>query len=46
VVQSLFNLTFIAHIEAFMVNLYCYFNHSPKWHLEFKKLATIMEIKA
>jgi hypothetical protein len=44
-VQYSSNLIFIAHIEAFMVNLYDYFNHSPKQHLEFQKLVTIMETK-
>jgi hypothetical protein len=44
-VQSLSNLIFIAHIKASMVNLYNYFYHSPKQHLEFQKLVTIMETK-
>jgi hypothetical protein len=44
-VQYLSNLIFIAHIEAFMVNLYKYFTHSPKQQLEFQKLDTIMETK-
>ncbi len=44
-VQYLSNLTFITYIEAFMVNLYNYFNHSPKQLLKFQKLATTMETK-
>jgi len=34
VVQSLANLVFMAWIEMFMQNMYGYFNHSPKQHLE------------
>jgi hypothetical protein len=45
VVQYLSNLTFIACIEAFMVNMCNYFNHSPKQHLEFQKFVTTMETK-
>jgi hypothetical protein len=44
-VQYSSNLIFIAHIEALMVNLFNYFNHSAKQHLEFQKLVTIMETK-
>jgi hypothetical protein len=44
-VQYLSNFIFIACIEAFMVNMYNYFNHSLKQHLEFQKLDITMETK-
>ncbi len=34
VVQSQADLVFMAWIEMFMQNIYVYFNHSPKQHLE------------
>ncbi len=43
-IWSLFNLTFIVRIESFMMNFHGYFNHLPKWSLEFQKLVQIMEI--
>jgi hypothetical protein len=42
---SLVDLTFIAWIEMFMHNMYGYFNHSPKWHLDFWKLVQILDTK-
>jgi len=39
------DLTFIARIEVFMMNMYGYFNHSPKRHLEFYKLTQILKMK-
>jgi hypothetical protein len=42
-IQSLGGLIFIAKIKSFKLDMYGYFNHSPKWHLEFQKLAQIME---
>jgi hypothetical protein len=41
--QFLSNLTFFSHLDVFMTNLHSYFLHSPKHHLEFQKLVTIME---
>jgi hypothetical protein len=38
-VQSLGDLTFIAKIEGFMLNMYDYFNHSPKRHMGFQRFA-------
>jgi hypothetical protein len=43
--QSLGYLTFIAKIERYMLNTYGYFNHSPKRHLQFQKLAQTLETK-
>jgi hypothetical protein len=43
VVQSLFDLIFIARLESFMTSLYGYFNHSPKRHLECQRLAQTLE---
>jgi hypothetical protein len=45
VVQSLGNLTFITKIEGFMLNMYGYFSHSPKRHLEFQRLVQTLETK-
>ncbi len=39
------DLTFIARIEVFMMNMYGYFNHSPKRHLKFYKLTQIWKVK-
>jgi hypothetical protein len=44
-VQSLGNLTLITKIEGFILNTYGYFSHSPKRHLEFQRLAQILEAK-
>jgi len=44
-VQSLGNLTLITKIEGFILNTYDYFSHSPKRHLEFQRLAQILEAK-
>jgi hypothetical protein len=35
VVKFLEDLTFIAKIEGFMLNMYDYFNHSPTRHVQF-----------
>jgi hypothetical protein len=39
------NLTFIIKIEGFILNMYGYFSHSPKSHLEFHRLAETLETK-
>jgi len=44
-IQNLFNLPLVFCIENLLQCLYGYFNHSPKRHFEFTKLAKIMEIK-
>ncbi len=44
-VQSLANLVFITQIKMFMQNMCGYFNHSPKWHLEFQKLVQVLDTK-
>jgi hypothetical protein len=45
VVQFLKYLTFITKIEGFMLNMYGYFSHSSKRHLEFQRLAQTLETK-
>jgi len=45
VVQTLSNLPLVFCIENLLQYLYGYFNHSPKRHMEFTKLAKIMETK-
>ncbi len=44
-VQLLSNLPMVAKLEDFLQSLYSYFSSSPKQHLEFIKLANIMETK-
>jgi hypothetical protein len=44
-IQLLENLTFIGQIESFMMNMYDYFNHNPKRHLEFYKLVLTLKTK-
>jgi len=39
------NLTFIIKIEVFFKNMYGYFSHSPKRHLEFQRLVQTLKIK-
>jgi hypothetical protein len=39
------NLTLIIKIEGFFKNMYGYFSHSPKRHLEFQRLAQILKTK-
>ncbi len=41
--QSLSYLIFIARLKSFMINLYGYFSHSPKRHLEFQRLVHTLE---
>jgi hypothetical protein len=43
--QSLGDLTFIAKIESFMLNMYGYFNHSPKRHMKFQRLVQTLKTK-
>ncbi len=38
------DLTFIVRIEVFMMNMYGYFNHSPKRHLKIYKLTQILKM--
>jgi len=45
VVQSLGDVTLIAKIEGFMLNMYGYFNHSLKRHLQFQRLTQTLETK-
>jgi hypothetical protein len=45
VVQTFLNLPLFSRIESFLWCIYVYFNHNPKKHLEFDKLAEIMETK-
>ncbi len=44
-VQLLSNLPMVVKLEDFLQSLYSYFSSSPKQHLEFIKLANIMETK-
>jgi hypothetical protein len=39
------DLIVVAKIEGFMLNMYDYFNHSPKKNLEFQKLAQTLKTK-
>jgi hypothetical protein len=39
------DLIVIPKIEGFMLNMYAYFNHSPKNYLEFQSLAQTLETK-
>jgi hypothetical protein len=39
------DLTIIAKIKGFMLNMYGYFNHSPKRHMQFQILAQTLETK-
>jgi hypothetical protein len=43
VIQTLSNLPLVFYIENLLQCLYGYFNHSPNRHLEFIKLAKVME---
>jgi hypothetical protein len=43
--QTLFTIPFMKRIESLLQTLRAYFAHSPKRHLEFTKLAKIMETK-
>jgi hypothetical protein len=43
VVQILFVIPLVKNIESFLQTLHAYFAHSPKQHLEFTKLAKVME---
>jgi hypothetical protein len=45
-VQTFSHLPLISRIETFWQCLYVYFSHGPKRHLEFTKLAKIMETKS
>jgi hypothetical protein len=42
-IQSLGGLISIAKIKSLKLDMYGYFNHSPKWHFKFQKIAQIME---
>jgi len=35
----------VGQIEGMLQDLYTYFSHSPKWHLEFVKLSEVIQIK-
>lgn len=35
----------MGQIEGMLQDLYTYFSHSPKWHLEFVKLSEVIQIK-
>jgi hypothetical protein len=45
VVEPLSNLPVVSKIESLCKNIHNYFSHSPKRHLEFTKLAEIVETK-
>jgi hypothetical protein len=45
VMQTLFNLPIMGKLEDLLHSLYVYFSSSLKRHLEFNKLAKIVEIK-
>jgi hypothetical protein len=42
---TLSNLPIVVKIEALLVGVYTYFNHSPKRNLERSKLDEVMEAK-
>jgi hypothetical protein len=42
-VEPLSNLPLVSKIESLCKSMHSYFSHSPKRHLEFTKLAEIME---
>jgi hypothetical protein len=44
-IKFLGNLTFIGQIESFVMNMYDYFSHNPKRHLEYYKLFFTLKIK-
>jgi hypothetical protein len=44
-IQTISHSPLVYHTEAFLQCLYVYFNHNPKKHLEFTKLAKIMQTK-
>ncbi len=46
VVQTFSNPPLVFHIENMLQCLYGYFNHSPKRHFKFTKLAKIMKTKS
>jgi hypothetical protein len=39
------NLTLIIKIERFILNMYGYFSHSPKRHMEFQRFAQTLQTK-
>jgi hypothetical protein len=43
--EPLFNLSLVAKLESLCQAMYAYFSHSPKNHLEFQKLAGVVEIE-
>jgi hypothetical protein len=43
--KTLSQLDIMSHIEGLLKNSHAYFKHSPKRHLEFVKLADVMETK-
>jgi hypothetical protein len=42
-VEALSNLPVVQKLERLCKSLYSYFSASPKWHLEFMKLAEVVE---
>jgi hypothetical protein len=44
-VEALSNLPMVSQIEEMLASLYVFFAHSPKRHLEFTKLAEVMQSK-
>jgi hypothetical protein len=44
-VEALSNLPMVSRIEEMLASLYVFFAHSPKRHLEFIKLAEVMQSK-
>ncbi len=45
VVQTLSHLLVVFCIESLLQSIYVFFFHSPKWHIEFTKLAELMGTK-